>query len=78
MFYALKNYNDLDRLRTPQKKTTNGKVFVAFISLILRPWLNEKLYEYKKRTSLTLKKIINKVGDIQILHSKKETRYLKV
>lgn len=77
MFYALKNYNDLDRLRTHQQKTTDGKVFVAFISLILRSWLNEKLYEYKKRTRLTLKKIINKVGDIQILHSKKETRYLK-
>ena len=45
--------------------------------MILRAWLNEKLYEYKKRTHLPLKKIILKMGDIQILHSKNETRYLK-
>lgn len=77
MFYALKNYNDLDRLRTHQQKTTDGKVFITFISLILRAWLNEKLYEYKKRTHLPLKKIILKMSDIQILHSKNETRYLK-
>lgn len=68
MFYALKNYNDLDRLRTHNQKTTDGKVFVSFISLILRSWLNEKIGEYKKMSHLTLKKLILKLGDIQVLH----------
>ena len=77
MFYALKNYNDLDRLRTHQQKTTDGKIFVTFISLILRSWLNSKLYEYKKRTHLSLKKIILKMSDIQYLRSKNEVRFLK-
>ena len=77
MFYALKNYNDLDRLRTHQQKTTDGKLFVAFISLILRSWLNSKLCEYKKRTHLSLKKIILKISDIQYLSSKNEVRCLK-
>ena len=77
MFYALKNYNDLERLRTHYQKTTDGKIFVSFIALILRAWLDDKLYEYKKRTRLPLKKIIMKLSDIQLLHSKNETRYVK-
>lgn len=77
MFYALKNYNDLNRLRTHSQKTTDGKVFVSFISLILRSWLNEKIYEYKKISHLTLKKIILKLGDIQVLHNNNDVRYLK-
>ncbi len=56
MFYALKSYNNLERLRT---------------------WLNNKLCEYKKRTGLPFKKIIMKLSDIQLLHSKNETQYLK-
>lgn len=77
MFYALKNYDDLDRLRTHKQKTTDGKLFVSFIALILRSWLNQKVGEYKTRKHLTLTNIINKLSDIQILHTKAETRYIK-
>lgn len=77
MFYALKNYSDMNRLKTHSQKTTDGKIFVTFISLILRSWMNQKLYDYKKGTKLTLKKIIYKLDDIKVLHSKKECRYLK-
>ena len=76
-FYSLKNYIDFKRLRTHNQDTTAGKTFVEFIALILRVWLNNKLEAYKKTNHTSLKKIIKKLSNIQIIKTKKEVRYLK-
>lgn len=76
-FYSLKNYIDFKRLRTHNLNTTEGKTFVEFIALILKIWIDKKFDTYKKAHSLTTKKLIKKLSNIQVIKSKKEVRYLK-
>lgn len=77
IFYAMKNYIDLGRLRTHKQSTTDGKIFVAFISLIIRSWIMQKVYDYKTMNHLTYKKIANILNDIIVIDTLGEVRLLK-
>lgn len=67
MFYQLKDYMEARRLHTQTQKTTDGKLFVLFIALILRCSLYQKLKEYKTIHHMTLQKCIRKLENIQFV-----------
>lgn len=70
MFYQLKNYEELNRLRTHNQKTTDGKIFNLFISLIIRNYMQQKLKSYMNINHLTLEKCILKLEDIKMIKIK--------
>ena len=59
-FDNLKNYIDCYRLRVHYDETMNGKLFIVFISLILKSMIDNKI----KNT--TVKKVINELKKIKI------------
>lgn len=77
MFYAMKNYIDLGRLRTHKQTTTDGKIFVSFIALIIRSWVMQKVCDYKEMNNLTYKKIANILNDIIVILTNSDVRLLK-
>jgi len=64
-FDQLKNGLDFRRLRTHANKTTDGKVFVGFLSLALRSHMMKKLKECKTLKRLTLEKIMLELKKIK-------------
>ena len=77
IFYAMKNYIDLGRLRTHKQTTTDGKIFVSFIALIIRSWVMQKVYDYKEMNNLTYRKIANILNDIIVILTNGDVRLLK-
>lgn len=68
-FNNLKNELDYYRLRTHLNKTTDGKIFVGFIALILRSHINTKLTILKKelkKITLTIDEIILEFEKIKV------------
>ena len=64
-FDQLKNGLDFRRLRTHANKTTDGKVFVGFLSLALRSHMMKKLKENKAMKRLTLEKVLLELRKIR-------------
>ena len=60
-FDGLKNETDMKRLRTQSSETANGKLFVAFISLIVRSYMLNSLTDYMRKNCCTLKKLMNEL-----------------
>ena len=57
-FDDLKNKLDMKRLRNHSSDTAQGKLFVAFIALIVRSYLLYALKPYMRQNSLTVRKIL--------------------
>ena len=57
-FDSLKNELDMKRLHTRTSETAQGKLFVSFISLIVRSYMLNGLSDYMRKNGFTLKKII--------------------
>ena len=55
----------MKRLRTHQESTTDGKLFVAFISLIIRSYTYERLRAYMKKNNLTYTGILKELEKIK-------------
>lgn len=64
-FNELKNETDMKRLHTQSSETANGKVFTAFISLIVRSYMLNNLTDYMRSNCYTLKKILNELDKIK-------------
>jgi transposase len=64
-FDQLKNGIDFRRLRTHANRTTDGKVFVGFLSLVLRSAMMKRLKECKTMKHLTLEKILLELRKIK-------------
>lgn len=73
MFYQLKDYMEARRLHTHTQKTTDGKLFVLFIALIMRSRLYQKLKQYKTANHMTLEKCIRKLENIQVILRKNQS-----
>ena len=74
-FDDLKNELDMKRLRIHTSETAQGKVFVSFLSLIVRSYLLKRLKDYMRRNGLTLRKILlelDKIKTIQYPGSEEE------
>lgn len=67
-FDDLKNELDLDRLRCSKEETTAGKMFAAFVSLILLSQLRKKLGRFCFEKRLTMKKILLELDKIKIAY----------
>lgn len=70
MFYQLKDYMGARRLHTQNQDTTNGKLFVLFIALIIRSYMYQKLSTFKTINHLTFEKCLRKLDDIEIIKRK--------
>ena len=56
---------DLKRVRTQSNETVQGKVFVSFISLIVRSYILNNLTKYMRESGYTLKKILLEISKIK-------------
>lgn len=68
-FDQLKNGLDYRRMRTHHVHTTEGKIFVAFISLIVRCTMLQLIKADPAINKLTLKQILSQLERIQELHA---------
>jgi transposase len=75
-FDQLKNNLDFKRLRTHANQTTDGKMFVGFLALILRSFLLGKLKGDKKTKHLTLEKTLIEFRKIKSITFEDLTRML--
>lgn len=66
-FDNLKNELDMKRLHCHNSETVNGKIFVSFISLIVRSYMLNSLAEYMQTTGCTLRKILTELDKIKCL-----------
>ena len=64
-FDHLKNGLDFKRLRTHVNRTTDGKVFVGFLALILRSYLLRKVKNSKELKNSTLEKVLLELRKIR-------------
>lgn len=64
-FDNLKNELDMKRLRTQSSETMQGKLFVSFISLIVRSYMLNCLTDHMLKNSFTLKKILLELDKIK-------------
>jgi transposase len=66
-FDDLKNHIDMKRLRTHSSKTTDGKMFCAFIALIAVLELNNKLSAFMKEKSMSKDSLIYEMEKIKVV-----------
>lgn len=66
-FDNFKNELDMKRLRTHSSETVQGKIFVTFISLIVRSYMLKALSEYMQETGCTFRKILLELDKIKSL-----------
>jgi len=66
-FDSLKNELDMKRTHCQSAETLNGKLFVAFISLIVRSYMLNLLAPHMKSTSSTFRKILLDLDKIKCL-----------
>lgn len=66
-FDNLKNSIDMKRVRCHSKSTTDGKIFVSFISLIIKSQLENKLSNYLSKNNSSIEKIIRELKKIKVI-----------
>lgn len=66
-FDNLKNEIDIKRMHTQSSETMQGKIFTAFISLIVRSYMQNNLKELKNLKNFTQRKIFNELDKIKVL-----------
>ena len=66
-FDNLKNHMDLKRIRCHNKSTTEGKIFVAFIGLIIKSHMENILSEYMDNNNSTIEKVIRELKKIKVV-----------
>jgi len=77
LFDQIKCDMDGNRIRTHNEQTTDGKVYVTFIACIIRTYLLNKLNQYLKDNTSSLKKALNQLSNITIISSSKGFRFTK-
>lgn len=75
-FDNLKNAIDMKRLRTHSTETTDGKMFIAFVSLILRSILENTLGEFNRKNNLTIEKVMKELSKIRVVNLSNGTSLL--
>lgn len=64
-FDNLKNALDMKRIRSHSKESSDGKIFIAFIALILRAIIENVLGDFTRKNNLTIEKIIKELAKIR-------------
>jgi transposase len=65
------------RVRTHNERTTDGKIFVTFVALVIRAYMLGKLGKYIAANSTSLKKMLNKLENIVIISGASGCRFTK-
>ena len=73
-FDNLKNETDIKRTYAHSSETLKGKIFVAFISLIVRSYMLKTLKHFKKATNFTQKKIFTELDKIKVLELNQKSK----
>lgn len=68
-FDDLKNELDIKRLRCHRTKTVYGKMFIAFLTLIVKSVMMKNLKNYMQQKHYSLPKIIAELDKIRIIYS---------
>jgi transposase len=66
-----------NRVHTHNKKTIYGKIFVTFIALVIRSYILRGLEKYISANSSSLKKAMNKLENIIVIHTDETCRFAK-
>ena len=66
-FDNLKNELDMKRLRVHSSETTDGKIFIAFLGLILRAHIYNILGSYIRENNLSVKKVLIELRKIKVV-----------
>ena len=69
-FDDLKNELDMKRLHCHNDQTTEGKMFVAFIALIMRSWIQNKLKEYMSTNGVSFAAVIKELRKIKYVKTR--------
>ncbi|MDR1828118.1 MAG: transposase [Methylobacteriaceae bacterium] len=75
-FDQLKNALDFKRLHTHINKTTEGKVFIGFLALIVRSWLLRKIKSNPETKKLTFEKVLLELRKIKAVTLADHTRVM--
>ena len=68
-FDDLKNDIDMRRLYVQSDETAEGKMFIAFIALIVRTYMQNQLSEYMTEHKSTFQKILLELDKAKLIHS---------
>ena len=68
-FDDLKNELDLKRMHCHVDQTSSGKMFTAFIALVIRSYMQKKLKVYMREHCLSFQKIINELDRIKVIYA---------
>jgi transposase len=68
-FYRFKNTMDLNRLRTHSDKTTDNKLFISFISLIIISYIHKNMVNKDLYKKYTLNGLIEKLDKLKYAYS---------
>jgi transposase len=71
-FDNLKNELDMKRLRVHSDDAMRGRLFVAFLSLILYSWMDKKMRENKLYTSYTQEELFRELKRLKVVELSKE------
>lgn len=77
LFEQTKVEMDGNRMRTHNTKTTDGKVFVIFIALILRSFLLAQLRDYLKVKKTSFKRVLEQLSNIIVIERDRKKRLKK-
>ena len=75
LFDQIKCEMEGNRVRTHNEKTTDGKVFVTFVACVIRSYILQKLSQYLKDNSTSLKKALNQLSNITIISTQNGLRF---
>jgi transposase len=64
-FDNLKNAIDMKRLRTHSTESSDGKIFIAFVSLIIRSILENVIGDFNRKNNMTVEKIMKELSKIR-------------
>lgn len=75
-FDNLKNHLDMKRLRTHNADTTEGKLFVAFIALIVVAQIEVKLGHFMREKSMSKDMLISELDKIKVIFASDDRRLM--
>jgi len=76
-FNQFKNGLEFKRLRTHINSTTDGKMFVGYIALILRSYLLRRIRDkFPKKKRMTVEKVLRELGKIKVIRFSDSTQLL--
>lgn len=75
-FDEIKNHLDMHRLYTHNSQTTQGKMFCAFIALIIRMFIENTLSSWMSENHASIKRVIRELTKIRSIENKDGIRLL--